>query len=109
MRSFQMMGVACPSPGMGTFQRTFFVSLHSEGGSESGAAPVPRGRRNDGQPTTRAWAASAATGTNTGAREGSAACMPVQTQTRVILLRVIIDDSTLSIRGGQRYHAAAPS
>src|SRR5688572_3630212 len=44
-----MMGVACPSPGMGTFHLTFFVSLHSIGGLPPGATPVPSGPRNEGQ------------------------------------------------------------
>src|SRR5688500_2761003 len=44
----QMAGVECPLPGSATFQRTFFVSLHSTGGVEFGATPVARGPRHCG-------------------------------------------------------------
>jgi hypothetical protein len=36
-------------PGSSTFQRTFFVSLHSTGGEASGATPVMSGPRHWGQ------------------------------------------------------------
>src|SRR5688572_19715583 len=38
-----------PRPGISTFQLTFFVSLHSVGGSACGATPVARGPRHCGQ------------------------------------------------------------
>ena len=48
-RSSQMTGVAEPSPGSGTFQRTLEDSLHSTGGSPAGATPVCSGPRHSGQ------------------------------------------------------------
>src|SRR5688500_390205 len=41
-----MMGVEWPFPGKGIFQRTFFVSLHSEGGLARGAVPLASGPRH---------------------------------------------------------------
>jgi hypothetical protein len=48
MRSFQMIGVDSPSPGIGAFQRMFFRSLHSSGGVPCGATPSARGPRHCG-------------------------------------------------------------
>jgi hypothetical protein len=49
MRSPQTTGVDEPLPGISTFQRTFFVSLHSIGGVACGATPVMSGPRHWGQ------------------------------------------------------------
>src|SRR3954471_24010393 len=43
------MGLLLPVPATGTFQRMFFVSLHSIGGLAVGASPVPSGPRHVGQ------------------------------------------------------------
>ena len=48
--SSHTMGDAEPWPGSSTFQRTFFVSLHSVGGSAVGDTPVANGPRHWGQP-----------------------------------------------------------
>ena len=48
-RSPQTIGDADALPGISTFQRMFFVSLHSTGGSPCGAAPVASGPRHWGQ------------------------------------------------------------
>src|SRR4030095_14915258 len=45
----QMTGVPDPRPGISTFQRTFFVSLHSRGGSAVLETPVAYGPRHCGQ------------------------------------------------------------
>ncbi len=42
-------GSTSPLPGIATFQRTFFVSLHSSGGVACGATPVMSGPRHCGQ------------------------------------------------------------
>ena len=46
MRSPHTTGVEEPLPGISTFQRTFFVSLHSSGGVACGATPVMSGPRH---------------------------------------------------------------
>ena len=48
-RFSQMIGDADPRPGTSTFQRILVVSLHSSGGSASGATPVAKGPRQAGQ------------------------------------------------------------
>src|SRR5262249_47806723 len=45
----QITGVPDPRPGISTFQRTFFVSLHSMGGSAVFETPVPDRPRPRGQ------------------------------------------------------------
>src|SRR5262245_34797296 len=45
----QITGVPDPRPGSSTFQRTFFVSLHSTGGSAVFETPVAYGPRHCGQ------------------------------------------------------------
>ena len=45
-RSPHTIGVPEPRPGTSTFQRTFFVSLHTSGGSALGATPVASGPRH---------------------------------------------------------------
>src|SRR5215204_3309516 len=47
--SFQMTGVPDPRPGISIFQRMFFVSLHSSGGSAVRETPVAYGPRHCGQ------------------------------------------------------------
>src|ERR1700750_2420861 len=49
MRSPQTIGDADPRPGISTFQRMFFVSLHSSGGSAVRETPVAYGPRHCGQ------------------------------------------------------------
>ena len=49
MRSPQTTGVDEPLPGISTFQRTFWVSLHTSGGAAFGATPVISGPRHCGQ------------------------------------------------------------
>src|SRR5688572_22493942 len=49
MRSPQMTGVDELRPGIGTFHRTFFVSLHSTGGVAVRETPVANGPRHWGQ------------------------------------------------------------
>jgi hypothetical protein len=48
-RSPHTTGVADPRPGTSTFQRMFFVSLHSMGGVAVRDTPVPCGPRHCGQ------------------------------------------------------------
>src|SRR5882672_2735530 len=48
-RSPQMTGDADPRPGISTFQRMFFVSLHSTGGVAVFETPVAYGPRHCGQ------------------------------------------------------------
>src|SRR5262245_15404165 len=57
IRSFQMTGVAPPRPGIGTFQATFLVSLHSVGSPLSLLTPVLSGPRHCGQLSPRATVA----------------------------------------------------
>ena len=42
----QTIGLALPSPGIGTFHLTWFVSLHCTGGSPYGAMPLAKGPRH---------------------------------------------------------------
>src|SRR5262245_18800901 len=49
IRSPQTTGDADPRPGISTFHFTFFVSLHSTGGSARSEAPVAKGPRHCGQ------------------------------------------------------------
>ena len=60
MRSPQMTGDADPRPGISTFQRTFFVSLHSVGGVADCETPLAYGPRHCGQKRSLAaiWSAS---------------------------------------------------
>jgi enterochelin esterase-like enzyme len=46
--SRQTIGLLLPAPAIGTFQRRFFVALHSSGGLAAGASPVPSGPRHVG-------------------------------------------------------------
>jgi hypothetical protein len=48
-RSAQTTGDADPRQGISTFQRTFFVSLHSSEGVAVGETPVASGPRHCGQ------------------------------------------------------------
>src|SRR6185295_11766045 len=48
-RSSNTMGEECPLPGSAIFQRIFFFSLHSTGGSACGATPFASGPRHCGQ------------------------------------------------------------
>jgi hypothetical protein len=57
-RSPQTMGEADPRPGISTFQRTFFVSLHSVGGSPYFETPVAYGPRHCGQKRSAAGSAA---------------------------------------------------
>ena len=57
----QMTGVPDPRPGISTFQRTFFVSLHSSGGSAVFDTPVAYGPRHCGQNFSGVLCASAGT------------------------------------------------
>src|SRR5436190_16404110 len=49
IRSAQIIGVASPKPGTGTFHLTCSLSLQLAGGSDKGATPVPSGPRHCGQ------------------------------------------------------------
>ena len=58
----QMTGEALPLPGIDTFQRMFFVSLHSTGGLPFAATPVASGPRQRGQFCSDCFWSCAATG-----------------------------------------------
>src|SRR5689334_19979932 len=70
--SRQTIGLLLPRPGIGIFQRTFFVSLHSTSGLAAGASPVPMGPRHVGQ----AWPGAAVAGAAARACGGTDASLP---------------------------------
>ena len=59
IRSPQITGEDDPRPGISTFQRTFFVSLHSVGGLADLETPLAYGPRHCGQKRSAAVAPSA--------------------------------------------------
>src|SRR5690349_7632228 len=74
----QTTGVALPEPGISTFQRTFLVSLHSTGGSLSGAQPSLLGPRHWGPRPGRSCAkAGTASSRRTAIDLGMAAILSV--------------------------------
>ena len=70
-----MTGDAEPRPGISTFQRMFFVSLHSSGGVAVVDTPVACGPRHCGQNRSAACCA-VRTGCGTGSKRVSDATAP---------------------------------
>src|SRR6185295_9158751 len=59
IRSSQITGDDEPRPGISTFQRMFFVSLHSAGGVADRETPVANGPRHCGQKRSAAGSGAA--------------------------------------------------
>src|SRR6185295_16694925 len=102
IRSSQITGDDEPRPGISTFQRMFFVSLHSDGGVADRETPVANGPRHCGQKRSAAVSGAACTVTMTAAsaagKNRSRAAL-----TWILLRRSVAHVGSVRLKAGTTY------
>ena len=85
-RSFQMTGDEELRPGIGTFHRMFFVSLHSTGGVAVVDTPVARGPRHCPQNRSAPACSACNAGTTGDNRAAAVRVAAVRRDTRTVMM-----------------------